>query len=85
MHEPDAATREKGLAVICGEVWDATGQRASARLRTPEGYHLTAQTALTLAERALAGQVLPGFQTPSRLCGPDFILEFAGVERVDTG
>lgn len=81
---PDAATREHGLAVICGEVWDDTGQRASARLRTPEGYQLTAQTALALAERALAGQAVPGFQTPSRLCGPDFVLEFAGVARADT-
>lgn len=85
VHGPDATTRENGLAVIYGEAWDATGQHVSARLRTPEGYHLTAQTALALAERALAGQVVPGFQTPSRLCGPDFILEFAGVERVDTG
>lgn len=83
VHGPDATTRQRGLTVIYGEVWDAGGQRASARLRAPEGYQLTAQTSLTLAERALAGQVVPGFQTPSRLCGPDFILEFAGVKRVD--
>jgi short subunit dehydrogenase-like uncharacterized protein len=82
---PDAATREHGLAVIHGEVWDDAGWQAGARLRTPEGYQLTTQTALALAERVLAGQAVPGFQTPSRLCGPDFILEFAGVARVDVG
>ncbi len=85
VHGPDATTRERGLAVICGEVWDDAGQRASARLQTPEGYQITMLTALALAERALSGQVMPGFQTPSRLCGPDFILEFAGVTRVDVG
>jgi hypothetical protein len=38
---------------------------------------------VALAERALAGDVKPGYQTPARAYGPDFILEFPGVERGD--
>ena len=34
-------------------------------------------------ERILAEGVTPGFQTPSRAFGPDFILEIAGTSRQD--
>ena len=54
-----------------------------SHLRTPEGYALTAETALAAAEKALAGAAQPGFQTPSLAFGPDFILEFSGVKRQD--
>ena len=33
--------------------------------------------------RVLAGEALAGFQTPSRAYGPDWILQFDGVERED--
>jgi short subunit dehydrogenase-like uncharacterized protein len=44
---------------------------------------LTARMAATIAARILDGDVKPGFQTPSLLLGPDFILEFEGVSRRD--
>ena len=53
------------------------------RLRTPEAYELTSWTAVELAARALRGELPPGFQTPARACGPDFILAFPGTERTD--
>ena len=34
------------------------------------------------AERVLAGEAKPGFQTPSTAFGADFILEFDGVRRI---
>jgi short subunit dehydrogenase-like uncharacterized protein len=66
-----------------GEVRDPAGQMAAARLRTPEGYTLTALTAVACVERVLAGRAPPGFQTPSRAYGADFILEIDGVRRDD--
>lgn len=80
---PSAEQRTQGGSLLWGEVVDDRGQRAVSRLRTAEGYTLTAQTALVAAEKALSGAAKPGFQTPSLAFGPDFILEFAGVQRED--
>jgi short subunit dehydrogenase-like uncharacterized protein len=80
---PDAEARRRGSCRLWGEVRDAAGAVARSRLRTPEGYALTAMTAVALAERTLAGQASPGFQTPSRLCSPDFILSIDGCVRED--
>ena len=54
-----------------------------SRLRTPEGYSLTAATAFDAASRVAAGDIKPGFQTPSRIFGDDYILSFDGVTRED--
>ena len=44
---------------------------------------MSAQTAAAIAQRALRGDVEPGFQTPARVYGSDFILQFPGVLRED--
>ena len=80
---PSDAERARGLSLLWGEVEDDTGKRSVSRLRTPEGYTLTAMTALAIVERALAGQAPAGFQTPAKAYGADFILEFEGVARED--
>jgi short subunit dehydrogenase-like uncharacterized protein len=80
---PDAGVRERGLVLLWGEVIDAAGQRAVSRMRTPEGYKLTAITAVLIAEKVLAGDVRPGFTTPAQAYGPDLILEVPGVMRED--
>ncbi|MCS6845159.1 MAG: saccharopine dehydrogenase NADP-binding domain-containing protein [Caldilineales bacterium] len=80
---PTPEQRARGSSLLWGEVVDAEGHRAAARLRTPEGYTLTAETALAIAEQVLAGHATPGFQTPARVFGPDFILQFPGVQRDD--
>ena len=51
------------------------------RLTTPEGYTLTARTSLDAAVRVAAGEVEPGFRTPSLAFGPDYIMGFEGVTR----
>lgn len=80
---PDADERARGRCLLWGEAADTLERVAVSRLRTPEGYELTCLTALALVERVLAGDVHPGFQTPSRAYGPDFILAIPGVERSD--
>lgn len=82
---PSDAERARGVSLLWGEVEDAAGARCAARLRTPDGYTLTADTALAIAARVLGGQAPAGFQTPSLAYGADFILEFAGVTREDLG
>jgi short subunit dehydrogenase-like uncharacterized protein len=63
---------------------DDQGARCVSRLCTPEAYTLTALTALTIAEKVLAGQAAAGFQTPSRAYSADLILEIPGVTREDS-
>jgi short subunit dehydrogenase-like uncharacterized protein len=88
---PPLRRRERGLAIVRGEVSDGQGGRAVSKLETPEAYTLTALTAVEIMKRILAGGgstgetqgFKPGFQTPSRAFGPDFILGFPHVTRRD--
>ncbi|HEY4343844.1 MAG TPA: saccharopine dehydrogenase NADP-binding domain-containing protein [Parvibaculum sp.] len=75
---PSDAERRAGFAVLVGEAVNAAGDKVTSRLRTPEGYTLTAMTSLEIVRRTLAGDVRPGFLTPSLAFGPDFITEFDG-------
>lgn len=80
---PSAAERAARDMVIVAEARDASGRAARARLRTPEAYTFTGQVAPAIARRVLRGDCEPGFQTPGRVYGPDFVLAFAGVRRED--
>jgi short subunit dehydrogenase-like uncharacterized protein len=80
---PTAEQRARGRNLLWGEVRDPAGQRRVARLSTPEAYTLTVLSALAIVEKALAGQVTPGFQTPSQAYGPDLVMELPGVTRED--
>lgn len=80
---PTDAERAQGASLLWGRVEDGAGHGAAARLRTPEGYTLTALTSLLIVRKVLAGQVKPGYQTPSSAFDPDLILEIPGVERTD--
>jgi short subunit dehydrogenase-like uncharacterized protein len=80
---PTAEERARSVSRIWAEVEGEAGERAAARMRTPDTYDVTADTAVEAARRVLASDVAPGFQTPAAAFGPDFPLEFAGVERED--
>lgn len=80
---PSLEERESGRSFVWGEVADDSGRRAVSRLTGPEGYKLTALTALAITEHALAGNLSVGFQTPSKAYGPDLIMEIEGVARED--
>ena len=80
---PSDSEREKGKTLLWGEVSDANGNRVEARQQGPEGYTLTAIAALNIAEKILAGNFTPGYQTPAKAYGADLILEIDGVGRQD--
>ncbi|MCA1735593.1 MAG: hypothetical protein LC739_05615 [Actinobacteria bacterium] len=76
--------RAKSSMSVWGEVVDDQGRKAVARLRGPEGGLVwTSRMALEVLKRVLAGDLKPGFQTPSLAYGPDFALECEGVTRED--
>jgi len=80
---PSAEERRRRRTHVWGEVEDGAGRRAVSRLVTPQAYTLTAAAALAAVERVLAGGASPGFETPARAFGPDFVLELEGVVRHD--
>ncbi len=66
-------------AALWGRVSDREGRSVEARLETIEPYRLTVHTALAAVERVLHGHLTPGFTTPARAFGRDFILQFPGT------
>ena len=72
-----------GWGILVAEARDEYGRRACSRLHTGDVYWFTALSAIGVAERCLAGDWKPGFQTPSLVYGPDFALSFEGTSRVD--
>lgn len=77
-----AEQRARSTSVVWGEVRDDNGQIVTARIATPDGYTLTARTALAIVERVLDGHAPIGFQTPAQAYGADFIFTIPGVTRL---
>jgi len=69
---PDAAIRARTTSYIWGEVRDAAGRCVESRMRCANGYAFTARSAVAAARRVLAGEVQPGFRTPSLAFGAGF-------------
>jgi short subunit dehydrogenase-like uncharacterized protein len=80
---PSPAERAATPMTIVAEAEDEHGRRVAARLRTPQAYTFTGSAAAAVARRVLGGDVEPGFQTPGRHFGPDFVLGLTGVSRED--
>jgi len=81
---PTPEERARSVTHVWGEVEDEHGQRAVSRLHGPDaGVTWTAQTALATVQKVLTGKFIPGFQTPGRAYGADFVLEGEGVTRED--
>jgi short subunit dehydrogenase-like uncharacterized protein len=76
---PPPNERAIGRAELWGRVTTPGGNVAEATLVTPEGYTLTAEVALEILNRTLAGEVGPGFSTPAKTFGGEFIKTFDGV------
>lgn len=75
---PDAAMRERARMYLWGQVSAPGVEPVSMTMETPEGYALTAMTAVRSLERVLSG-IGPGAWTPSNAFGAEFVTEFEGV------
>jgi short subunit dehydrogenase-like uncharacterized protein len=76
---PSESEQASGRAEFWGRATDNEGRIAEATLITPEGYSLTAQTALEAVRKTVAGDVGVGFWTPAKAFGRAFIDQFNGV------
>jgi short subunit dehydrogenase-like uncharacterized protein len=78
---PSDEERAKGKTLLWGEASDLNGNRVEARMQGPEGYTMTALTALNITQKILDGNFTPGFQTPAKQYGADLVMEIEGVAR----
>jgi len=69
---PDAATRDRTANYIWGEARDTEGRCVESRMTCANGYAFTARSAVAASRRVLAGEVQPGFRTPSLAFGAGF-------------
>jgi short subunit dehydrogenase-like uncharacterized protein len=76
---PSAAQRAAGRAVVVARASDASGAHAEVRIETPEVYTFTAATAAAIVDRVVAGDFCPGFQTPARAYGAEYVTGLPGV------
>lgn len=80
---PSDAARAKGFVDLVGTASNAGGERHTATIRTPDGYTLTAMSAVHIANEVLKGNFEPGFQTPSLVYGAELITTFTETGFVD--
>jgi short subunit dehydrogenase-like uncharacterized protein len=80
---PSAAERARQRATLVARASDRRGRRVESRLVTREAYTFTAQAACAVMRRVSEGQIEPGFQTPGKLLGADFVLHIEGTDRHD--
>jgi short subunit dehydrogenase-like uncharacterized protein len=76
---PTAEVRDSARTYFWGRVRNSSGDTRKAFLDTPEGYKLTAMTAVDCLQRVLDRQLAAGAWTPGTAFGPDFITTFDGV------
>lgn len=77
---PTAAERAADEMQLWGEVRDASGRKVTMTMRTPEGYSLTADSAVAATRRVLSGGMPAGALTPSVAFGAEFVTSLAGVK-----
>jgi len=80
---PSDEARRSARGLLVGVASNERGESVRSRLTTPEGYTLTAMTAVDIAKRVASGDFKVGFQTPSLAYGADYVLRFDGVKRED--
>ncbi len=76
---PDADMRAKARTLFWGEAKTADGKTTNMWMETPEGYSLTAESALKCVEHCLRRRPTPGALTPSVAFGAAFVKELTGV------
>ncbi|MEM7106195.1 MAG: saccharopine dehydrogenase NADP-binding domain-containing protein [Bacteroidota bacterium] len=79
---PDEQSRKTASMYVYGKVTNDAGDRLEYRIKTPEGYTLTAWMGLNITKKVLEGKSSPGFHTPAGLFGHKLVFEMPGVETV---
>ena len=77
---PTDEQRARDEMYIYGEAWDDAGHKIAMRLRTREGYTLTAESGVKATQIVMDGRLAPGAYTPSMAFGADYVLDLEGTK-----
>ncbi len=80
---PTREERENNYSLIWGKVQNSSGDHKEARLKTPDGYTLTAKTSVLIASKVFEDNLKPGFQTPASAYGSQLVFEIPGIEKIE--
>ena len=70
--------------LVWGEAQAPSGDRVTARVRVANGYDVTVQASLAIAQHLLDGKpVMAGHRTPSQLMGSDFVETLPGSSSIE--
>lgn len=78
---PNDEQRSQATSLVWGQVRNAEGNTVTVRLSGPEGYTLTAHSALIIVKKILQGEFTPGYQTPAGAYGENLVMEIPGAQR----
>ena len=78
---PNDEQRSKATSLVWGQVRNAEGKTATVQLSGPDGYTLTAHSALIIIKKILQGEFTPGYQTPANAYGENLVMEIPGVQK----
>ena len=78
---PGDEQRSKATSLVWGQVRNAEGKTATIQLSGPDGYTLTAHSALIIVKKILQGEFTPGYQTPASAYGENLAMEIPEVEK----
>ncbi|MEA3589098.1 saccharopine dehydrogenase NADP-binding domain-containing protein [Pseudidiomarina sp. 1APP75-27a] len=70
---PDEKQLEEAYTYVWGEATNAHGEVVTLREKVMNGYKLTSQGAVDIAQHVLAEKPDGGYYTPAKLCGADLI------------
>ena len=81
---PDTAARAANTMLVWGEAQAPSGDRVTARVRVANGYDVTVQASLAIAQHLLDGNpAAAGHRTPSQLMGSGFVETLSGSGRIE--
>jgi short subunit dehydrogenase-like uncharacterized protein len=84
---PTDEQRASDQMYVYGEARDGSGRKVAMRLRTREGYTLTAESGVKATEKVVEGGLAPGFHTPSMAFGAEYVMDLEGshFSRIELG
>lgn len=84
VHGPDSPARAAHGTALWGEVAESEpgGARKIARLSTANGYEVTIEAALAIAQHVLQVRPSGGYYTPGQLMGAEFVSELPGSSAI---
>lgn len=78
---PGDEQRSKALSLVWGQVSNSRGETKTMRMSCSDGYTLTMQSTLLIAQKILRESFVPGYQTPASAYGEDLVMELPNVKR----